>query len=78
MEFAHTATQHKGTANRASRNTLAYLAADEARLDELDAAVRDYLGWSHVVGNGVDLDLTENQRSPSGVRFRRDLCRKCD
>ena len=37
--FAQKATEHRGSANRTHRNMLVYLAADEARLEELDAAV---------------------------------------
>ena len=32
-----------------------FLAADESRLDELESAVRDYLGWSHVLANEAEL-----------------------
>ncbi len=67
-EFAHTATERRGTANRTHRNTLVYLAADEARLAELDSAVRDYLGWTHVLANEADLDLTQNQRNQAVQR----------
>ena len=52
------ATEQRGTANRTHRNMLVYLAADEARLEELDAATRDYVGWTHVLANEADLDLT--------------------
>lgn len=66
--FAHKATEHRGTANRTNRNMLVYLAADEARLEELDNAVRDYLGWSHVLANEADLDLTKNQKDQATQR----------
>ena len=58
----------RGTANRTHRNTVVYLAADEARLEELDSAVRDYLGWSHVLANEADLDLTQNQKNQATQR----------
>ena len=61
VAFAHKATQHRGTSNRTYRNMLVFLAPDEARLAELDAAVRTYLGWSDVLGNADDLDLSPNQ-----------------
>ena len=61
--FAQKATEQRGTANRTNRNMLVYLAADEARLEELDAATRDYLGWTHVLANEADLDLTQNQKN---------------
>ncbi|WP_211261518.1 DUF499 domain-containing protein [Pseudonocardia acaciae] len=60
-EFAKKSTEQRGSSNRNHRNMLVYLAADEARLEELDTAIRDYLGWSHVLKNQVDLDLTQNQ-----------------
>lgn len=67
-QFAHAATERRGAANRTHRNTLVYLAADEARLEELDAATRDYLGWSHVLDNEADLDLTANQKTQAAQR----------
>lgn len=67
-EFAKQATELRGTSHRANRNMLVYLAADEARLDELDSAVREYLGWAHVLDNEVDLDLTQNQRNQANQR----------
>lgn len=66
--FAKQATEQRGSANRAHRNMLVYLAADEARLEELDAATRDYLGWKHVLDNEVDLDLTQNQKNQASQR----------
>lgn len=66
--FAHKATEQRSAANRTNRNMLMYLAADEARLKELDAATRDYLGWTHVLANEADLDLTQNQRNQASSR----------
>lgn len=68
-EFAHRATEHRGTANRTHRNAVVYLAADDIRLEELDAATRDYLGWSHVLADEADLDLTQNQRNQAAQRL---------
>jgi hypothetical protein len=62
-EFAQKATEHRGSSNRTNRNMLVYLAADEARLEELVNATRDFLGWKHVLDNEADLDLTQNQRN---------------
>ena len=66
--FAQKATEQRGSANRTNRNTVVYLAADEARLEELDAATRDYLGWTHVLANEADLDLTQNQKNQAAQR----------
>jgi predicted AAA+ superfamily ATPase len=67
-EFAKKATEQRGSANRTHRNMLVYLVADEARMEELDAATRDYLGWSHVLDNEADLDLTKNQHKQATQR----------
>ncbi|MFD6107822.1 ATP-binding protein, partial [Nocardia salmonicida] len=66
--FAHQATEHRGSSNRTHRNALVYLAADEARLEELNSATRDYLGWKHVIANETDLDLTQNQKNQASQR----------
>jgi hypothetical protein len=66
--FAHNATEQRGNANRTYRNTVVYLAADEDRLGELNTAARDYLGWSHVLANEADLDLTQNQKNQAAQR----------
>ena len=67
-EFAQRATEHRGTANRTHRNMLVYLAADEARLEELESTTRDFLGWKHVLDNESDLDLTQNQKNQASLR----------
>jgi hypothetical protein len=67
-EFGHKATEHRGSANRTHRNSLVYLAADETRMEELEAATRDYLGWTHVLANEADLDLTQNQSKQAAQR----------
>lgn len=66
--FAQKATERRGSANRNNRNTVVYLAADEARLEELGSATRDYLGWKHVLDNEADLDLTQNQKKQAAQR----------
>lgn len=68
MEFAHSATERRGVSNRTYRNMVVFLAADEDRLTELDSAVRDYLGWTHVLANEADLDMTVNQRNQATQR----------
>lgn len=67
-DFARKATEQRGSANRTNRNMVVFLAADEARMDELDAATRDYLGWKHVLDNEADLDLTQNQKNQAAQR----------
>lgn len=67
-EFVKNATERKGGANRVHRNMVVYLAADETRLAELEIAVRDFLGWSHVLDNEADLDLSINQKQQATQR----------
>lgn len=66
--FAQKATEQRGSSNRTNRNMVVYLAADEARLGELDAAARDYVGWTHVLASEADLDLTQNQKNQAAQR----------
>ncbi|MFC7483097.1 DUF499 domain-containing protein [Luedemannella flava] len=70
MTFAHTATEHRGTANRTYRNMVVYLAADADRMAELDTAVREYLGWSDVIDKQDELDLTQNQKNQAAEKRR--------
>ncbi|MDF6099542.1 DUF499 domain-containing protein [Gordonia hongkongensis] len=67
-DFTQKATEQRGSASRTHRNMVVFLAADEARLEELDNAVRDYLGWKHVLDNEIDLDLTQNQKNQADQR----------
>jgi hypothetical protein len=67
-EFAVKATEQRGSANRTHRNMVVFLAADEARLEELENATRDFLGWKHVLDNEADLDLTQNQKNQATQR----------
>lgn len=62
IQFAHQATENRGTANRTNRNMVVYLAADEARMGELDAAVRQYLGWKDVADRYAELNLNQTQK----------------
>jgi len=68
MTFAHAAVDHRGASRRTHRNAVVFLAADEARLGELDAAVRDYLGWSHVLESAADLNLQQSQAAQASQR----------
>jgi len=43
------------------QNTLAFLAIDQARLQDLDEAVRRYLAWASIVGQKETLDLSPHQ-----------------
>lgn len=70
MEAAKKFTSTHGSGNRVNRNMLVYLAADETAYEGLEYAVRDYLGWSFVLENAAELDLTHNQRQQAEDRQR--------
>lgn len=68
ITFAREATERRGATSRKYRNMVVFLGADEKRMEELGAAVRDYLGWDEVVRNADTLDLTANQVSQARER----------
>ncbi len=53
--------EYRGTAPRLYRNSLVFLAADKARLQDLDEATRKYLAWSSILAEKDQLDLSPFQ-----------------
>ena len=53
--------ESRGSAPRIYRNTVAFLAADTARYQDLDEALRKYLGWQSILNDRVGLDLEPSQ-----------------
>ena len=53
--------ESRGTAPRLFRNTLVFLAVDEARLQDLDEAARRYLAWASILDEQQTLDLSPHQ-----------------
>jgi hypothetical protein len=51
----------RGNTPRLLRNSLAFLAIDHARLQDLDEAVRRYLAWESIVADGKSLELKPSQ-----------------
>ncbi len=51
----------RGSSPRLYRNTLAFLAVDKTRLQDLDEAVRRYLAWDSIVSEKENLDLSPHQ-----------------
>ena len=71
--------EFRGSTPRLFRNGLAFLAADQARLDDLEDAVRRYLAWQSILNERERLDLpphqvkqaeTRKQESDNAVRGR--------
>jgi predicted AAA+ superfamily ATPase len=53
--------ESRGNAPRLFRNTLVFLAVDQARLQDLDEAVRRYLAWESIVAETDTLNLDPHQ-----------------
>jgi len=53
--------EYRGNAPRIYRNTLAFLAVDKTRLQDLDEAVRHYLAWESILADQERLDLSPHQ-----------------
>lgn len=51
----------RGNSPRLFQNTLAFLAVDKTRLQDLDEAVRRYLAWDSILDEKVELDLSPHQ-----------------
>jgi hypothetical protein len=53
--------ESRGSAPRLYRNTLAFLAADHTRLQDLDEAARRFLAWKSILDEKVELNLDPQQ-----------------
>ncbi|MDE2834954.1 MAG: Swt1 family HEPN domain-containing protein [Bacteroidota bacterium] len=52
--------ESRGASPRQFRNTLVFLAADQARLHDLQEAVRGVMAWKHISDHRDSLELTSN------------------
>jgi predicted AAA+ superfamily ATPase len=58
----------RGTSPRLYRNTLVFLAADAARLKDLDEAVRRFLAWQSIVDDAEALELSPHQQRQANTQ----------
>jgi predicted AAA+ superfamily ATPase len=65
--------EKRGNTPRLYRNTLAFLAADQVRLQDLEEAARRFLAWKSILDDREALDL-----SPHQVRQAEAQCRSAD
>lgn len=70
MQEAKRILEFRGSAPRIYRNTLVFLAADAARLQDLDAAVRRYLAWKSIVNEKTQLNLTPFQTTQAEQQLK--------
>jgi hypothetical protein len=61
LEFARSAVENRSGATRINRNMVVFLAADVNRMEELERSVRSFLGWSEILAQGDELDLSRSQ-----------------
>jgi hypothetical protein len=69
VEHAADLLARRGAAPRTYRNALCFLAADRARLGELEAAVRHYLAWKSIDDDHVTLNLDPHQHAQAESRL---------
>ena len=65
---AKTILESRGNTPRIYRNTLVFLAADQARTVELDEAVRRYLAWDSIIAEKEQLNLDPHQVKQAEVQ----------
>ena len=58
---ANSILESRGNAPRLFRNALAFLAADDTRLQDLEDGVRRYLAWQSILADRESLDLPPHQ-----------------
>lgn len=70
MKQARTLLDQRGNSPRLNRNTLVFLSADEARLNELMQGVAQFLAWKSVFEDQASLNLDEFQRRQAESRSK--------
>ena len=67
-QAARSILENRGNSPRLYRNTLVFLAADQARLQDLDDAICRYLAWQSIVDEQKTLDLSPHQVKQAEVQ----------
>ena len=70
QEAASTILETRGNAPRLFRNTLAFLAADKVRYQDLDDALRRHLAWQSILEEKVELNLDPHQAKQAEVQLK--------
>lgn len=68
MDFAARALATVGNGQRTRANMVVFVAADRQRYEDVDAATRDYLAWSHITGQVTEMNLTPQQVAQATTR----------
>ncbi len=70
LPSANAILESRGNAPRLFRNALVFLAADEARLQDLDDATRRYLAWKSVWAERESLNLDPQQQKQAEAQLK--------
>jgi predicted AAA+ superfamily ATPase len=62
--------ESRGNSPRTYRNTLVFLAPDATRLQDLEAAARQYLAWQSIHNDREELNLDAFQRSQADSKYQ--------
>jgi predicted AAA+ superfamily ATPase len=62
--------ESRGAGPRVFRNTLVFLAADRARFQDLEEAIRKFLAWESILGEREQLDLSPHQVKQAETQLR--------
>jgi hypothetical protein len=70
MEEARTIFEHRGSSPRLYRNSIVFAAVDRSRLDELSAAVRQFLAWRSIKDECRQLNLDDFQKTQAETKCK--------
>ncbi|MGH9281403.1 MAG: DUF499 domain-containing protein, partial [Acidimicrobiales bacterium] len=68
LQLAQQILGQRGSAPRDFRNMVVFLAADDRRVEDLEQAVAEHLGWASVVADSDTLGLSKQQHEQAGAR----------
>jgi len=68
-QWAEDALQHKGSSPRYHKNTLLFLAADKAKIENLEKTVAQYLAWASIIKDKDALNLDVFQSNQATTKF---------
>ncbi|HUP68916.1 MAG TPA: Swt1 family HEPN domain-containing protein [Acidimicrobiales bacterium] len=68
LQLAQQVLDQRGSAPRDFRNMLVFLAADDRRVEDLEQAVAEHLGWASVVSEADSLGLSVQQHQQAQAR----------
>src|SRR5690606_21911745 len=70
QQLAQEVLENRGTSPRLYRNTLVFLAADSARMQDLEEALCRYLAWKSIVEEAAALNLDPAQQNQAKTQLQ--------